>query len=237
MLMSLDDAIPAADRAPVSPEATKLAIKVQADDAILQHAPIKETAETENSLAPRSAPGFFGRVARSVVRVAIIASLCAMAWVGGTYYSTANLPHNFFKGSSSAEVQQSPSHDELAASVQQMAEELRALKASVDSRSAAPGPAGTSAGGQNGQMGLIQGKTDAAIAALGGRMDKLEADFTTQLAQIDGKLAGIEQKISTQRAALAARASATHKHAHLHDAFNPSQDPGAPGAPHPLGGF
>jgi hypothetical protein len=225
MLMSLDDAIPAADRAPVSPEATKLAIKVQADDAILQHAPIKETQETENSSAPRSAPGFLGRVVRSVVRVAIIACLCAMAWVGGTYYSTANLPHNVVKDSL-ADVPQNPAHDDLAALVQQMAEELRALKASVDSRSAAPDAAGKSAD---------QGKTDAAIAALGGRMDKLEADFTTQLSQIDGKLAGIEQKISTQRAALAARGSAIHKHAHLHDAFNPSQEPGAPGAPHPLG--
>jgi hypothetical protein len=233
MLMSLDDAIPAADRAPVSPEATKLAIKVQADDAILQHAPIKETQEAENDSAPRSAPGFFGRVVRSVVRVAVIACLCAMAWVGGTYYSTANLPHNVVKASL-ADVPQNPAHDDLAALVQQMAEEMRALKASVDSRSAAPAAAATSADNQNGQTDLMQGKTDAAIAALGGRMDKLEADFTAQLSQIDGKLAGIEQKIST-RATLAARASAIHKHAHLHDAFNPSQDPGAPGAPHPLG--
>jgi hypothetical protein len=235
MLMSLDDAIPAADRAPVSPEATKLAIKVQADDAILQHAPIKETQDTEISSAPRSAPGFFGRVVRSVARVAVIASLCAMAWIGGTYYSTANLPHNGFVKASVADVPQNPAHDDLAALVQQMSDEMRALKASVDSRSAASAAAGTNTGSQNGQMDLIQGKTDAAIAALGGRMDKLEADFTTQLSQIDGKLAGIEQKISTQRAALAARGSAIHKHAHLHDAFNPSQEPGAPGAPHPLG--
>jgi hypothetical protein len=145
----------------------------------------------------------------------LTAALCGLAWAAGAYYSSGHLPFDLLKWSGAAQVQQSTERDEM----RQMADDIRALKSSVGDKGAAP----------------VQTTAGAATADLGARLDKLEADLTTKLSQVNDRLASIEQKISAPHPASVSRATSHPKHEHLHDAFNPAQDPNAVGAPRPLG--
>ncbi len=213
--------------------ASPLQIKLEPTDAIL--GPAKESGK-----APAGKPiGFFQRLVRFVTRAVAIACLCGAAWAVGAYYASGHTPMGFvkslLKSSPAAEAQQSPQHDELVGTVRQMAEDIRALKASVDNRGAAQDPVVESSASQKSQQASMQ-TTTAAIADLTGRVDKLQADVTTKLSQIDQQLANIEQKMSASHVAAAPRTEPRHKRVeHLHDAFDPSRDPGAPGVPRPLG--
>ncbi len=203
---------------PLPPAATApLEINVKPADTIFGAAPPKDV---EKAPAQRES-SFFGNLARGGARLAGVAFLCALAWGAGAYYSRGHLPAGLLNFAQGSQALQSPARDDLASSVRQMSEELRALKASVDGREATQNPAPAASG--------------PAIGDLAGRIDKLESDFTAQFSKMNEQLASIEQQIATSRTALAARGSSPHKHLHLHDAFDPSRDPTAPGAPHPLG--
>lgn len=232
--MRMLEAVSAVNTAPPPPppEAPTLQLKVQPADAIL--GPVKET-----EIASTRKPSFFRRVTRFTTRVIFIACVGGAAWAVGAYYASGHTPMGFvkslLKSSPAVEAQQSPQHDELVSTVRQMADDIRALKASVDSKGAAQDSGAASATSQNSQLASIQ-TTTAAIADLTSRVDKLQADVTTKLSQIDQQLANIEQKMSATHVAAAPRAEPRHKRVeHLHDAFDPSQAPGAPGVPRPLG--
>ncbi len=149
----------------------------------------------------------------------LTAVLCGLAWAGGVYYSSGRLPFDLLKLSPGYQAQQATERDEMAATMRQMADDIRALKSSVADKQAAP----------------LQPTTGATVTDLGARLDKLEADLTSKLSQVNDRLASIEQKIAAPHAAVASRAPPHPKHEHLHDAFNPAQDPNAVGAPRPLG--
>lgn len=205
-----------ADTAP-SPDAS-LEIKVHPADSIFGPAPLKDSEKA----SARKEDHFFGRLLRYIARAAVVAFLCALAWTGGAYYSHSRLPFNLMKSIQTSGTQQDSQRDEVVGAVRQMAEEISALKSSLDSKGVA--------------QVATQPITDPAIANLTGQTNKLEAEFTTKLSQINDRLASIEQQISASHTALASRLPTHHKRVgHTHDAFDPSQDPSAPGAPRALG--
>jgi hypothetical protein len=227
--------------AALPPDSTALEIKVQPADAIFGSAPLKDAEKV-------SAPGtssFFGRLLRYGSRTVAVACLCGLAWAGGRYYSLGHWPRLAMRSIPAAEVQQSPERDETASTVRQMAEEIRALKTSVEGmgRQDAGAENAKTAGNTGDQESLksqldsMQAATKAAIADLAARIDKLEADSATKLSQVSEQLDGIEHHIAPPPApaAVASRTPPPHKRVHLHDAFDPSRDPAALGAPHPLG--
>ncbi len=221
-----ENVVSAVDMPPLRADAAAPDIKVQPADTILGRVPPKDVGKA----SPRQTTSFFIRLLRFSARLALVAFLCVLAWVGGAYYSSGHLPLGLVTSSQVPEVQQSPQGNDLVSTMQQMTEEIRALKASVDARSAAQDA------DQKSQLNRAQTATGPAVADLMGRIDKLDADFTTKLSQVDEQLASIKQEMSASHAILASRAAQAHKHAkHLHDAFDPSRDPTAPGLPHPLG--
>lgn len=253
-----EPASPAASASPVS-SSPALELKMQPSDAILSAVPVKGPVATgkgpdplkDSELVARpKKKSFFRRLLGFTARTALVAALCGLAWAGGAYYSSGHSsPVGFLKSllkpsPAAADVQPSAQHDELVSTVRQMADDIRALKASVASNAqGANQPTPTS------QQASAQTATGAAIADLGGRLDRLQADLTTKLSQINQQLATIEQQHApAPRGALAPRAAlgphtalASHgephrkRTEHLHDAFDPAESPGAPGAPRPLG--
>lgn len=250
-MLNLEDETVSAEKPSQLPEAKTLEIKVQPTDAIgvpklqpsepiggpvpIIGAPVPINAPEKVSSAKK--PSFFGRVLRFGVRATGVVFLCGLAWGAGAVYSghlPLHLPLHFLKSSQAAAVEQSPGHDELLSTVRQMSEEIRALKSSVDSKSAA-----IDAGAASVKSEPTAGPTNADLVS---RVDRLESDLTSKLSQMNEQLAGIQQQISAShaaaasRAAVAARAPARPKRVeHLHDAFDPSREPGAPGTPRPLG--
>jgi hypothetical protein len=220
----------------LSPDSTALDIKVQPADAILKTVPLKDS---EKASARRASP-IFRRFLRYGARTMAVFCLCGLAWVGGAYYSRGRSPLDVLKRNGASAVLQGSERDELVSAVRQMTEEIRALKTSVEGLGVAQEAGATNA--KNGeslknQLDSVQTETKTAIASLAGQVDKLGAESTTKLSQVNEQLASIEQQIAAPRAALASRGQPPHKHEHPHDAFDPSRDPAAPGAPRELGGF
>jgi hypothetical protein len=188
------------------PSADPMQIKIEPGDALFGPG----VGKASNGASRR--PSLFGRLFLTAV-------LCGLAWAGGVYYSSGHLPIDLLKWSPGYQAQQATERDEMANTLRQMADDIRALKASVGDKGAAP----------------AQTTTGATTADLGARLDKLEADLASKLSQMNDRLATIEQQMAASHAAVASRAPPHPKHEHLHDAFNPAQDPNAVGAPRPLG--
>jgi hypothetical protein len=223
MLDSPGEAVSVADTVPVPPDSNTPEIKVQPADAILRFVPLKNN---EQASTRKSSP-VFGRLLRYVGRTAAVACLCGLAWAGGAYYPLGHSPLELMKPSRASEVQQSPEHDEAARAMVQMAEEIRALKASVESRVIARDAGVEDAKSRESVKNQLdpQTATATAIADLASRVD-------AKLSRVNEQLASIEQQL----AALASREQPPHKRlAHPHDAFDPSRNPTAPGVPRPLG--
>ena len=128
---------------PLPPAATApLEINVKSADTIFGAAPPKDV---EKAPAQRES-SFFGNLARGGARLAGVAFLCALAWGAGAYYSRGHLPAGLLNFAQGSQALQSPARDDLASSVRQMSEELRALKASVDGREATQNPAPAASG-------------------------------------------------------------------------------------------
>lgn len=228
LLKDTEKVISGADTPPLPPDATAPEIKVQPADAILGRIPFKDTEKAST----RQVTPFFVRLLRFGARTAVVACLCGLAWAGGVYYSLGHSPFGLVKSSRAPEVQQSPQRDDMVSAVRQMAEEMRALKTSIDGRGVAQDA------GQKNQLSSAQTTTAATIADLMGRIDKLDAEFASKLSQVNEQLTSIEKQISASHATLASRAQPPQKRAqHPHDAFDPSRDPNAPGAPRPLGAW
>ncbi len=79
-------------------------------------------------------------------------------------------------------------------------------------------------------------ETRAAIAELAGRVEHLERETAAKLLQIYARFDRIEHQIAAPTAAsLAATGAGKRAHGGHRDAFDPSQNPNAPGVPRPLG--
>jgi hypothetical protein len=213
------------------PNSNNLEIKVEPADAIPRSAPPKDTEKAST----RKVSPFFRHLLRYGARTAAITCLLVLAWAGGAYYSLGPLPLDLMKPSRASEVPQSSERDEMVRAVRQMTEEISALKTRVRGMAVTQNAGMEKA--NNGES--LKNKLDSmqtTIADLARRVDKLESESTAKLSQINEQLTSIEQKIAASRVALASRNRPPRKHAkHLHDAFDPTRDPAAPGAPRPLG--
>jgi len=216
---------------PPPPPPDALEIKVQPGDAILGPAAMKDFDRAS------AAPSFLGRLFGFGLRAVVIAGLCVLAWMAGERYSSGHFdlhaPFGLLKFSRTADVEQSTEREAVLSQMRQMEDEIRALKASIDSQDAVRGGQDS----QKAQADPAQATTRAAITELVGRVDKLEAEITGKLSQVNEQLATIEKQITVSRPAVAARTpSPAHiRHERLHDAFDPTQHPTAVGAPRPLG--
>lgn len=225
---------------PVPQGSTGPEIKVEPADAIRRFASPKD----DEKVASRKGSSAFGRLLGFGARMVAVACLCGVAWAAGAYYPVGHSPLEFLKHGRASDVQQSPQRDEMVRAMAQMADDIRALKASVEGRGIAQdarvenGVENTKNGeNAKSQPDAVQTTTGAAIADLASRVDKLEAEFTAKLSRVSEQLAGIEQRIAASDAAPAPRVQTTPRKRveHPHDAFDPTKDPTAPGAPRPLG--
>jgi hypothetical protein len=209
------------------PDVAAPEIRLQPADAMPGRVPVRDAEKAPT----RQATPFFMRLLRNVVLAVVIASLCALAWAAGAYYSLGHSPFASAKLSEAVVMQPGAQHDDMVSAMRQMTEEVRALKADADGRNAAQ------AADQKNQLNSAQTPTGVTIADLAGKVDRLDAELTARLSQVNEQLASLEQKISASRAALASRVPVPHKHPKhlLHDAFDPAREPSAPGAPRPLG--
>lgn len=210
--------------APSPPHAATPDIKIEPIDGMLRHAPPKNTASTST----RPEAPLFQRAVRYSARTAAVVGMCGLAWAGGVYYS--HLPLDTAKASWAPEIQPNSRQDEIVGVVRQMAEDLRALKAKVEAADATRGASPLNP--------VNSGQTTAGptMADLAGRVDKLNAEVTAKLSQLNGQLATIQQQLPATHPTVVARAQPPQKRVkHIHDAFDPSKDPNAPGVPRPIG--
>jgi hypothetical protein len=238
MLNVLDEAV--ADKIKITPAPSPTVVpevKAQPTDSIFNPAPQQSVKEDP---APKKS-SVFGRILRYAVRAVVAVCLCGLAWAGGSYYLRTHSLADFLKSGWIAGGQPSAQNDDVAATVKEMAEEVHTLKASVDALNAAQ-----TAGGGNGENGQslktqldsMQTATSAAIADLSDRIGKLETESSAKLSKINTQLDDIEHRVTPPRVTAASGGTPPRKRVeHTHDAFNPSQDPMAPGAPRPLGRY
>ena len=116
---------------------------------------------------------------------------------------------------------------EILRMVHQMADEIRALKARVEAVHAQSTSAkeATALEGLKARLGAVKTETGAEIAELAGKVNRLQSEVTTKLAKASERFARRDHRGAVPRATKAPRS----------DAFDASQNPGAPGAPRPLG--
>jgi hypothetical protein len=118
---------------------------------------------------------------------------------------------------------------EILRMVHQMADEIRTLKARVEAGHAQSPSAkeATALEGLKARLDAVKTDTGAEIAELAGKVDRLQRELTTKLAKASERFDRPDHRGAVPRAA-ATKAPRV-------DAFDPSQNPGAPGAPRPLG--
>jgi hypothetical protein len=218
------------------PDPDVLEIRAQADDAIFGPVPVKKT---EKRSARRISP-LFERLLGYGPRAALVACLAGFAWWAGSYFS-GDQPSYYVRklwALWTVAPQESVEHAETIRTAQKMAEEIRALKADVQSFSAKDAAA---LEGLSTQVNLAKTETSAAIAELAGRVEHLERDFAAKFSQIYERFDRIEHQIAAPTAASTAAPESgetvprKRAHSRRNDAFDPSQNPNAPGVPLPLG--
>ena len=224
--MSCDEAAAEA-KAAAPPDAPILKIRARAADSILGSA----SFETADAASARRWPFLFEPLLRYGPRAALAAGLVAFAGVAGAYFSGGQLPF-------SARMPQPASIDgpqpggertEILRMVHQMADEIRTLKARVEAGHAQSPSAkeATALEGLKARLDAVKTDTGAEIAELAGKVDRLQRELTTKLAKASERFDRPDHRGAVPRAA-ATKAPRV-------DAFDPSQTPGAPGAPRPLG--
>ena len=219
--MSSDEAVAEANEVS-PPDAPILKIRARAADSILGSMSFETQPRLRQTMAfPLYRPSPFGP------RVALAASLVGFAGVAGAYFSGGQLP--FFTRTprpASLDGQQlGGERAEILRMVLQMADEIRDLKTRVEAVHAQSTSAKEAAALEGLKARLDAEKTETG--ALAGKVDRLQRDITTKLANASERFDRPNHRGAVPRAA------ATK--APRGDAFDPSQNPGAPGAPRPLG--
>lgn len=245
MYDSPDETVPEASAAAAfPPDANVLEIRARAADAILGPVPVKKAEEG----SARRVPPLFERLLSYGPRAALAACLFGFAWVAGSYFFGGQLPFYAMKPQPVRTVvlQDSVERAEMLRTVQKMAEEIRALKANVEAMHAAQSLSAKDATGREGlktRLDAVKTETGAAIAEVAGKVEHLQRESAAKLSQVSERFDRIEHQIAAPPAAAsvapasASGAAPARKRAQggHGDAFDPSQNPTAPGAPRPLG--
>jgi hypothetical protein len=161
--------------------------------------------------------------------------------------------------------QESVERTEMLRTAQKTAEDVQALKSDVEALRAAqsqPGQDATALEGLKTRLEAVKTETSASIADLAGKVEQMQREPAAKLSQVIERLDRIERQIAAPTAtaslgsASAPGAAAARKQAQTAvapakpplgnaqgqkkiggrgDAFDPSQNPTAPGVPRPLG--
>jgi hypothetical protein len=153
---------------------------------------------------------------------ALAACLFGFVWVAASYFSGGQLPFYVMKPGLVHTVvpQESVELADMLRTAQKMAEDIRVLKANVEAMHAA----------------------HSAIAELAGKVEHMQRDSAAQLSHFIERFDRMEHQIAAVAAAphgadSVLKTAVARKQARggRRDAFDPSQNPTAPGAPRPLG--
>jgi|GEM_PF-1251178 len=216
--------------------------------------------------APRKAPPRFKRLFSYGARAALAACLFGFAWAAGSYFSSGQSTFYAVKPPPAPPVatQESVARTEMLRATQEMAEDIRALKANVEALRTAqsqPGKDATALEGLQTHLDAVKAETGASIAELAGKVENMQRGPEAKLSEIIERLDRIEHQIAPLAAASLGAASAPGnaaarkpaqpavaqakpplENAHGQrkiggrgDAFDPSKNPTAPGVPRPLG--
>ncbi len=240
----VDDAVTEASVAAVSPQdANVLDIKVRAADATFDSTSFKKA---EAAFA-RNLPLLFERLVTFAPRAALAAGVSGFAWVAGSYFSGGQSQFYAMKPQPSPTVvaQERAERAELLRMKQKIAEDIRALQARVEAMPTARSLSArdaTSVEDLKRRLDAMKRETGAAIADLAGKIEHMQRVTTAKFSQISEQRNQTERQIAPPPAA-SSRAAASElavgtipKQARKRrdDALDPSQNPGAPGAPRPL---
>jgi uncharacterized protein YidB (DUF937 family) len=213
--------------------------------------------------APRRAPSRFKQLFAYGSRAALAACLFAFAWAAGSYFSSGQLPFYAIKPPPAPPVatQESVARTEMLRAAQEMAEDIRGLKANVEAlRAAQSQPDAAALEGLNSRLDAVKAETGASIAELAGKVENMQREPEAKLSDVIERLDRIEHQIAPLATASLGAASAPGnaaagkpqpavaqakpplENAHGQrkiggrgDAFDPSKNPTAPGVPRPLG--
>jgi hypothetical protein len=236
-----DEAVPEASAAAAAspPNANVPELTARAADAILGPATVKKA---EEDLA-RRVPPLYKRLLGYGPHAVLAASPFGFAWAAGSYFSDGRLPFHAMKpqADQTGLLQETVERTEMLRSMQKMAEEIRILKANVEAIHAGKYAAGRE--GLKTRLDAVRTETGAVIATLVGKVEQLQSESAGKLSQVSERFDLIEQQIAALRATASATAVSAsgpvppRKQAQgdRHDAFDPSQNPTAPGAPRSLG--
>ncbi|WGJ15619.1 hypothetical protein QEV83_04950 [Methylocapsa sp. D3K7] len=201
-----------------------------------------------NNAEPGSAGQLPPRLERILIygsQAALAACLFGFAWAASSYFSGNQLSLNPTPVNQIA-AQDSAERREILRATQKMAEDLRSLKASFEVLSTAQSQMGVETARLENlktRLDAIKSETSTSIAGLADKVERVQREPEAKLSQIIERLDRMERQIAAPVAAGSAGAvpvsgtSAPRKQAQggRGDAFNPSLNPNAPGAPRPLG--
>ena len=216
--------------------------------------------------APLKAPSRFKQLFAYGSRAALAACLFGFAWAAGSYFSSGQSPFYVIKPppAPSVATQESVARTEMLRAAQEMAEDIRALKANVEALRAAQSQSGkdaTAIEGLQTRLDAVKAETGASIAELAGKVENMQREPEAKLSEVIERLDRIERQIAPLATASLGAASAPGnaaagkpaqpavaqakpplENAHGQrkiggrgDAFDPSKNPTAPGVPRPLG--
>ena len=133
---------------------------------------------------------------------ALAACLFGFAWAAGSYFSGSPTPFNILKPPPTQTIapQISAERSEMLHTTQQMAEDIRSLKANVEAlRAAQIQTAKDTAGlaGLKARLDAVKTETGASIAALSGKVERMQREPDAKLSQIIDRLDRMERQNAT----------------------------------------
>jgi len=223
-----EESAPLASAGDLPADADLLQLRARVADR-LDPAPSKKA---EATLA-RRAPALVRRFFNYGPHTALVACVFGFAFMGGSYFVGLTRDPN----AESAE---------MSRTAQKMAQEISAIKADVEALRAAQtlSVKGTgSLGNVRSRLDAAKAETKAALAEATGRVDNLQRESAAKLSQVNERFDRIERQIAELLAVApvgggsASGPPVARKRAPSErgDAFDPSQNPTAPGVPRSLG--
>jgi hypothetical protein len=171
--------------------------------------PFKEVEE----ISARQAPARFARLFSYGSHAALAACLFGFAWAAGSYFSGHYSPFYALKPSSTPPVatQASLARSEMLRTSQKMAEDIRALKANVETLRAAQSQTAKEAAALEGlktRLDAVSTKTSASIAELTSKVEYMQREPAAKLSQVIERLDRVEHQIAAPLATASPGAAA-----------------------------
>lgn len=223
MLTTPDDSAAAADGPAAKPKAdAPLPLKVDPADALLEpQLPPGPSPARARERGMRS-----GRTWGLLLSGFAVLALSAGAWVGGATYGTGlwSSPSRSHRD----DVRRAADHEATMTRLQQISTEVATLKAFI----------ATGSGGQpiNQTGSVTSTRIEDELSSLSRKIDSLDNKVSDRMTKINDDLGSLKRQVAVDFNAPSNGAPSSTRHKRrLHDAFDPSRDPTAPGAPRPLG--